>query len=233
MGFDLFNLHEASHSFEEAAGRIIETRLEPLVDKSIRQVSGEVTQVISEAGAQIERNIAKLSQEIHDHRSMTRDDIVALIDYAASQFGKAIDQRVIAIKDEASELINEKVLLLKAELDEAATLSRKTMLTNVAISVGAALLIAAVSLVYKKISLGEFDLLTVFRVGLLSCATFSAVLAALKALQRWRGMGQVKKGAATVAIGYLGVLRPNGATGWFLLSVLLVAGWAGIQYYAG
>lgn len=231
MGLDILSLKAGSHAFEEAFERVMDSRIAPLVDDSIRQLSAEFTEVVAQAGDQVQRNIEMLSQEIHNHRSMTRDDIMQLIDYAATQFGVAIDQRVLAVKQEASQLINEKVELLKGELEEAAKLSRKTMYTNVAISVAAALCMAAVGLVYKKVSLGELDLLAVFRIALLSSATFSAVLSLMKAVQRWRGMRQAKKGVATVAIGYLGILRPNGALGLLALSALLMAGWVGLHVY--
>jgi hypothetical protein len=232
MAFDLLNLKEASTNFEASLNRIIDERVAPLVDRSITQMSQEVSEVIRQAGAQVDRNIAMLSDEIHNQRSMTKDDIKALIDYAAIQMGTAIDARILSIKQETSTLINEKVELLKTELDDAARLSKKTMYTNVAISIGAALIMAAIGLVYKKISLGELDLLNVFRVSLLSCATFTFVLSALKAIQQWRGMKQSKKGVATVAIGYLGGLRPNGAAGLFIISVLLFAAWCGFYFYS-
>lgn len=231
MGFDLLNLKEASNNFEESLSRVIDQRVAPLVDKSIQQVSAELSEVIKEAGAQVDRNIALLSEEIHNQRSITKDDIRELIDYSAGQIGAALDARILSMKHEASSLINEKVELLKAELNEAAVASRKTMYANVAIAIGAALVMAFIGLVYKKVSLGELDLLNVFRISLLSCATFTFVLSALKGFQRWRSMKQTKKGVTTVAIGYLGVLRPNGTGGLFLLSLLLLAGWAGLYFY--
>ncbi len=231
MGFDLLNLKEASNNFEESLSRVIDQRVAPLVDKSIQQVSAELSEVIKEAGAQVDRNIALLSEEIHNQRSITKDDIRELIDYSAGQIGAALDERIFSMKHEASSLINEKVELLKAELNDAAIASRKTMYANVAIAIGAALVMAFIGLVYKKVSLGELDLLNVFRISLLSCATFTFVLSALKGFQRWRSMKQAKKGVTTVAIGYLGVLRPNGAGGLFVLSLFLLAGWAGLYFY--
>lgn len=225
MAFDPLNLKQASEHFEVGLNRVIDERVGPLVDRSIHQVSTELSEVIRQAGVQIDRNIALLSDEIHSQRSMTKDDIKELIDYSASQIGAALDQRIQVIKHETSTLINEKVDLLKCELEDAAVNSRKTMYANVAISIGAAVVMALIGLIYKKISIGELDLLNVFRVSLLSCATFTFVLSILKFIQRWRGMRRVKRGVATVAIGYFGVLRQNGATGLFLLSLCLMAGW--------
>lgn len=226
MAFDPLNLKQASNDFEQSLNRVIDERLGPLVDRSIHQVSNELKEVIQQAGVQVDRNIALLSDEIHNQRSMTKEDIKELIDYSATQIGAAMDLRIMAIKHETSTLINEKVNLLKCELEDAAITSRKTMYANVAISVGAALVMALIGLAYKKVSLGELNLLNIFRVSLLSCATFTFVLSMLKFIQRWRSMKRVKRGVTTVAIGYLGILRPNGATGLFLLSLCLLAGWA-------
>ena len=233
MKWDPLSLEDGIGQFEKVMERLVDQRVAPMVDNSIRQISAELNEVIAKAGNQIDHNIGLLSKEIHDHRSMTKDDIVALIDYAAHKFGNAIDERVASAKLEASALINEKVALLKTELSDAAIASRRAMYTNVAISVGAALLMALIGLIYKKVSLGQLDLVVVFRISLLSCATFTGVLALLKAVQRWRGMKQVKRGVATVAIGYLGVLRPNGAMGLFVASLVLFAGWLSLQWYKG
>lgn len=231
MGLDLLNLKQASSDFEQSMERLIERNVAPLVDRSIQQVSTELSQVIQQAGAQIDRNIAALSDEIHNQRSMTKDDIKALIDYSTEQIGAALDQRILAIKHETSTLINEKIDMLKCELEDAAVTSRKTMYVNVAISISAAIAMAIIGLIYKKISLGELNLLNVFRVTLLSCATFTFVLSAMKGWQRWRGMKQSKKGVATIAISYFGVLRPNGAVGLFLLSLALLAGWLAMYHF--
>ncbi|MBC3880879.1 hypothetical protein H8K35_01825 [Undibacterium sp. LX40W] len=223
MGFDPLNLKDASVQFEQSMGRVIDERLAPLFDRSINHVSQELSSVIQEAGAQVDRNIALLSDEIHNQRSMTKDDIRSLIDYATLQLGSALDQRITTIKQETSELINQKVELLKSELNDAAALSRKTMLSNVLISIFAALFMAGIGLVYKQVSSGDLSLLSLFRVSLMSCATFTFVLSMLKFIQRWRNMNQSKKGVATIAIGYFGILKPNGAGVLLALSVCLVA----------
>lgn len=229
---DLLSLKEGSSHFKRAAKELMAEDVTPLVNQSIDRLSEEVQGAIAVAGQQLDRNIAMLSEEIHNHRSMTRDDISALIDYAAQQFGAAIDLRVAAVKEETSQLINDKVDLLKKELQEAAVTSRHTMYTNAAISTGAALGMAAIGLVYKKVSLGELDLLAVFRIALLSCATFSFVLGVLKAFQHWRVMQPAKKNFATIALGYLGLLRPNGAAGMVILSIAMLAGWLALQHYS-
>jgi hypothetical protein len=44
-------------------------------------------------------------------------------------------------------------------------------------------------------------------------------------------MKLAKKGVASVAIAYFGVLRPNGAIGLFALSLLLLALWSAMYLY--
>lgn len=231
MGFDPLNLQQASIQFEHSMGRVIDERLAPLFDRSINHVSHELSAVIQEAGVQLDHNIAALSDEIHNQRSMTKDDIRSLIDYATLQLGSALDQRITTIKQETSELINQKVDLLKTELNEAAALSRRTMLSNVLISIFAALLMAGIGLIYKQVSTGELSLLSLFRVSLMSCATFTFVLSVLKFIQRWRTMKQSKKGVATVTIAYFGVLKPNGAGIMLAISVFLTAACAAAYHY--
>jgi hypothetical protein len=231
MGFDPLNLQQASIQFEQSMGRVIDERLAPAFDRSINHVSNELSAVIQEAGARLDQNIAALSDEIHHQRSMTKDDIRSLIDYATLQIGSALDHRITTIKQEASELINQKVDLLKTELNEAAALSRKTMLSNVAISISAAILMAGIGLIYKQVATGELSLLSLFRVSLMSCATFTFVLSILKFTQRWRAMKQSKKGVATVTIAYFGVLKPNGAGIMLAVSVSLTAACAAAYHF--
>ncbi len=228
---DLLNLKEALSKLESAGERLLDSRVQPLVENSIKQLSSELKSSIGEASEKIEHNVSLLSREVHNHRSITMEEVRALIDYSADKFGTMVDQRVAVIKAEVSDLINQKTEKLKQELEDAATRSRKTMYTNAAISCGAAAIVALFSFVYRRTTAGELDPYIVFRASLLGCATFSTVLGLLKALQRWRGMALVKKGVATVALGYLGVLRPNGAAGLFALSLFMLACWAGLQFY--
>lgn len=90
---------------------------------------------------------------------------------------------------------------------------------------------AGIGLIYKQVSAGDLSLLNLFRISLLSCATFTFVLSILKFIQRWRTMKQTKKGVATVAIGYFGVLKPNGAGLLLALSIGLVAACAAAYHF--
>lgn len=228
---DILNLKEALSKLESVGERLLDSRLEPLVEKSIRQLSAEMKDSIAEASNKIEHNVGVLSQEIHNHRSITADEIRSLIDYSADKFAVMIDQRVALVKAEVSDLINEKAKKLKEELAEAAVRSRQALYLNAAISCGAAALVALLSFASRRTTEGELDPLLVYRVVMLAGGTYTAVLGLLKVIQRWRAMAPVKKGIATVALGYLGVLRPNGAMGLFAVSLFFLACWAGLQFY--
>lgn len=215
-----------------AAGDIVDTQLSPMIKGAISQAGQELSQVVAEAGSQLETNIKVLSEEIHNQRRLTKDELVGLIDYAAEKLAATVDQRLALAKAEASALFSEKLAQLKVEFEDAAIRSRKTLYTNIALSVAAATAMAAVGIVYKRISLGELDVFAVFRVFLLSAAVGTGLFALLKALAHWRALNRTKKNIATTLLGYAGVLRPNGAAGLFLICVLLVAAWFLLTYYA-
>lgn len=220
---DILNLKETVTQLEAVGDRLLE--------KSIQQFGAELKSTIGEASDKIEQNVSLLSQEIHNHRSMTREEIRVLIDYSAEKFGAMIDQRVALARAEVSDLISEKSDKLKEELAEAAKSSRRTMYGNAAISCGAAAVVALVSILYRRAAAVALDPYMVFRIVMLCGAAASLALGLLKAWQRWRAMTPARKGVATVALGYIGLLRPNGAAGMFGLCFVFLACWAGLQYY--
>jgi len=89
---DILNLKEALSKLESAGERLLDSRVEPPVEKSIRQLGAEMKGFIAEAGRKVEHDVALLSQEFHNHRSITVDEIPPLIDYSAHKFGTLIDQ---------------------------------------------------------------------------------------------------------------------------------------------
>ncbi|WP_374583586.1 hypothetical protein [Pseudoduganella sp.] len=228
---DILNLKEALSKLESVGERLLDSRVEPLVEKSIKQLSAEVKSSIEDASKRVEHNVTVLSNEVHNHRSITAEQIRNLIDYSADKFGVMLDQRIALMKAEVSDLINEKTEKVKKELELAAVASRRALYVNAAISFGLAALVAVLSFIYRRTAAGELDPFLVYRVMVAGCGTFTAVLGLLKVIQRWRAMEPVKKGIATVALGYFGVLRPNGAVGLFALSLFFLACWAALQFY--
>ena len=216
---------------ETTARTLIAESLIPMVEGAIKQAGSQLNEVVEKAGQEVKGSIFQLSAEIHAHRSVTTEDLRGLIDYAAKKLADTIDDRMRMARAEATSFVTERVAHLKTELENAAIKSRKTLYANLAISVATALLMAAIGIVYKKISLGELDIFAAFRVLLLSAAAGTAMFSGLKTLQNWRGLNQSKKNAATVVLNQLSVFRPNGAVALFICSLLLLVGWAFATFY--
>ncbi|STQ89206.1 hypothetical protein [Iodobacter fluviatilis] len=243
MSFFNVDLKEELGQIESALNRTVTNSLKPAIDDSVSQAadrleatigkaSVELHSVVANAGNTLSKNIKDLSDEIHNQRSMTKDDIIEIVNYASKKIGDEIDQRILKIKDETSSLINEKVSLLKTELEDATIKSRKMLFTNLAISGSSALLMAVIGFVYKKITIGQLDPFILFRIILVSCAVGAGLMSGLKMWQSWRAKSTVKRGIATTVFSFVGVLRPNGAMALFLLSMLLLAAWAWLTLHA-
>lgn len=217
---------------KSATNDIVKEQINPMIQGAIKQAGSELNSVVTKAGDQIDESIKMLSQEIHSQRQLTRDDLIYLIDYSAEKLAKTIDDRMLQAKKEASAFLTEKISQLKIEMEDAATKSRKTLYANVAISIFGALLMAIVGIIYKKISLGEVDIFTAFRVLLLSMATGTGIFSVLKAVHNWIALNKNKKNIATVAINHLSIFRPNGAIGLFLLALLLFVAWYFASFYS-
>lgn len=228
---------------EATLGRCVTNNLKPAIDDSVLQASSrlqetvkkagdELRSVVQEAGDKLDENIRQLSHEIHNQRSMTKEDIKALVDYATDKIGLVMDQRITQLKDETSALINDKVVLLKAELEDATIKSRKMLYTNLAISCSAALSMAVIGFIYKKITIGQLDPFVLFRIFLFSCAIGAGLMGALKIYQDWRAKSAIKKGVASTVFNFVGVFRPNGALGLFVLSLLFISVWAWLTLHS-
>jgi len=229
-----FDVREELGQIEGSLSRVAEKTIKPILVESIETAGNNLHEVVESASEKLNLSIKLLSDEIHSQRQMTKDDIESLIDYAAVQFGATLDKRIETIKLETSHLINDKVQVFRGELEDAAIRSRKTMLTNASISICAAIFMAIIGFTYKRISLdpSQIDMLMIFRISLVSMSVGSGIASALTIVQRWRCMNQAKKNITTVTIGYLGILRPNGALGLFFLSVFLLFGWGWLLHLA-
>lgn len=231
MGIFDVNLKPELEQLESAVGRVVDNKFSPLVERAIKQAGDSLNGVVLEASVQLQSNIQTLSDEIHNQRRMTREDIEGLIDYAAIKMGESIDQRVERIRQETSVLLEEKIGVLKNELNDAAIRSRRTLYFNLCVSIGSALLMAAIGLVYKKISLGQLDVFTLFRVLLLASVVGTGAFSLLKLIGQWRGLNREKRNVSVILVSYLGAMRPNGAVGYFMLSIALASVWFVVNFY--
>lgn len=214
-----------------AVGEIVDEQVAPMVKEAIAQAGKELSLVVAQAGKQVEANIRVLSDEIHNQRRLTKEELTGLIDYASEKLASTLDERVARAKAEVSSLVTEKFVQLKGELEDAAVRSRKTLYLNLSLSLGAAMAMAAIGIVYKRISLDELDIFSFFRVMLLSLAVGTGLYAGLRAFSQWRALNRAKKNAATTVLNYMGVLRPNGAVGLLAVCGLFLAAWLGLTFY--
>ena len=217
---------------EEALDRVIRHSVTPMVDAAVDRASLAMKDVLQDASTQLQGHIQQLTAEVHDHRQLTADELRKLIDYAALRIGEAVDTRLSKAREEATALVNDKIEHVKAELAEAARISRRTLFVNVAISLASTLGIAVIGLGYRRIVHGELDLLAAFRMLLLATAAGSALLSGLRMWSSWRSLNRPQKDMATIAITQVQVLRPNGAWAPFLLALLLAGAWVGVGLLA-
>lgn len=231
MAFFTTDLKPELDQIDQRLQGLIKGHVTPMVQDAIAQAGQELNSVVDKAGQQIQTSIGTLSKEIHDQRQLTSKDLEKLIDYAAEKIGHTLDTRLQQAREEATTFIEERVAHLRQELEDASVRSRRALYTNLFISAGAAVCMAVISLAYKKLSMGELDVFALFRVLLLSAAVGTGMFSLVKMVQQWLGLNRAKKNAATIVLHQLSFLRPNGALGLFVLTLLLVAAWYFVSFH--
>jgi hypothetical protein len=196
---------------------------EAAVDKAGVRL-GEVVENASQA---IDLKLDKISQELHNQRSLTKDDVRELVDYAADKLSVVLDQRIAVMRKEITELVQEKTEYFKGEIDaffiqrqQDLARERRRLVMNIVLAAGAALAVGAVSLFYRGIP--EWDMLTVFRVVLAALAGGYGVWLAVSMLRRWTMMSEHRKDMFFVAARYWGWLQPTSVFSALLVLALLV-----------
>lgn len=182
-------------------------------EAAVDRAGDRLGQVVDNASQAIDDKLDKISQELHSQRSMTKDDVREMVDYAAERLTVVLDERIAVMRREITGLVEEKTEYFKAEIDaffiqrqKDLARERRRLLINIVLATSAALGVGAVSLFYKGIR--EWDLLTVFRVVLASLAGGYGVWLVLSLLRGWLRMTEHKKDLVFVAARYWGWLRP-------------------------
>jgi len=227
--FDI-DLKKESEQLKEALIEALATVAREEIPPIIRSAKESTDAIVERASTELKESISLISREMNEHRRMTKDEVEALIHTAAQVLGEAIDQRMTRARDDASVFFTEKINALKAEFEDAAIRSRRTLYFNIGISMAAAMSMAIVGLLYKKASLGELDIFSTFRVLAISAGAGSGLYGILKLLRQWSTMSGAKRNIATITLSAAGLIRPNGAAGFFIISVLLFAAWAAMSF---
>ena len=197
-------------------------------EAAVDRAGDRLSQVVDNASQAIDEKLDKISQELHSQRSMTKDDVREMVDYAAERLTVVLDDRIAAMRREIAGLVEEKTEYFKAEIDaffikrqQDLARERRRLLINIVLASGAALAVGAVSLFYKGIR--EWDLLTVFRVVMASLAGGYGVWLVLSLLRGWLRMTEHKKDLVFVAARYWGWLRPASVfSSLVVLAILLL-----------
>ena len=197
-------------------------------EAAVDRAGDRLGQVVDNASQAIDEKLDKISQELHSQRSMTKDDVREMVDYAADRLTVVLDDRIAAMRREIAGLVEEKTEYFKAEIDaffikrqQDLARERRRLLINIVLASGAALAVGAVSLFYK--GMREWDLLTVFRVVMASLAGGYGVWLVLSLLRGWLRMTEHKKDLVFVAARYWGWLRPASVfSSLVVLAILLI-----------
>lgn len=196
-------------------------------EAAVDKAGDRLGQVVDNASQAIDQKLDKISQELHNQRSLTKDDVHELVDYAADKLSVVLDQRIAVMRQEITELVQEKTEYFKAEIDsffiqrqQDLARERRRLVLNIVLAAGAALAVGAISLFYKGIP--EWDLLTVFRVVLAALAGGYGVWLAVSMLRRWTMMSEHRKDLFFVAARYWGWLQPTSVFSALLVLALLI-----------
>jgi hypothetical protein len=197
-------------------------------EAAVDRAGDRLGQVVDNASQAIDDKLDKISQELHSQRSMTKDDVREMVDYAAERLTVVLDDRIAVMRREITGLVEEKTEYFKAEIDaffiqrqKDLARERRRLLLNIVLATSAALGVGAVSLFYK--GMREWDLLTVFRVVMASLAGGYAVWLVLSMLRGWLRMTEHKKDLVFVAARYWGWLRPASIfSSLVVLAILLI-----------
>jgi len=198
------------------------------LNATIDKAGDRLGEVVDGASQAIDQKLEKISLELHNQRSLTKDDVRELVDYAADRLSVVLDDRIAVMRREITELAEEKTEYFKAEIDaffvrrqEDLARERRRLLLNIVLAMSAAIGVGAVSLFYK--GMARWDMLTVFRVVMASLAGGYSVWLVVSLLRGWLRLAEHRKDMFYVAARYWGWLRPASVFTTLLVLVLMMA----------
>ena len=206
------SLNQVSEQAIDRAGE----RLTHVVREGVAQAGSELREVIEHAGKEIDERLDKISQELHNQRQFTKDDVKEMVDYAADRLSTVLDERVAVAKREISDLVQDKVEYFKSEVDDFfirrqqdLSRERRRLFINVLIAVSASFLVGGVSWMYHRFMGGTLDIFGIFRIVFASLMGGYAVYLGVSLIRRWMRMSEHRKDALYLTMRYWGVLRPE------------------------
>lgn len=218
------SLAEVSRDAIDQAGK----RLSDVVKDGVSQAGTELKDVIWQASQEIDAKLDKISDELHEQRQFTKDDVRELVDYAGEKLGTLMDERIVRAKTEISDLVQEKVEYFKREVDSFfierqrdLARERRRLFINVAVAVLASLSLGFISWLYHQYLGGGLDVFAIFRIVFASLAGGYTAYLAVKLIRRWLSMSEHRKDTLFLVSRYWGVLRPESIFGTVVLVCLM------------
>jgi F0F1-type ATP synthase membrane subunit b/b' len=231
MAFFDKSIEHAKESLADVSREAIDhagERLSGVVKEGVSQAGSELKDVIWRASQEIDAKLDKISDELHEQRQFTKDDVRELVDYAGEKLGTLMDDRIVHAKAEFSSLVQDKVEYFKREIDSFfierqrdLARERRRLFINVAIAILASLSLGFVSWLYHQYLGGELDMFAIFRIVFASLAGGYAAYLAVRLLRRWLSMSEHKKDTLFLVSRYWGVLRPVSIFGTLVLVCLM------------
>lgn len=225
-------MNYAKDSLAQVSGQAIDRageRLSGVVKEGVSEAGRELRDVILHASEEIDAKLDKISQELHNQRQFTKDDVREMVDYAADKLSGVLDERVAVAKREISSLVQDKVEYLKQEIDDFfirrqqdLARERRRLFVNVLIAVSASLMVGGVSWMYHSLVGGALDIFGIFRILFASLTGGYVVYLTISLIRRWLTMSEHRKDAMYITMRYWGVLRPES----IFLNLLLLCGLA-------
>lgn len=231
MAFFEKSIDHAKDSLAEVSREAIDRagdRLAGVVKEGVSQAGSELKDVIWRASQEIDAKLDKISDELHEQRQFTKDDVRELVDYASDKLGALLDQRMAVAKAEISSLVQDKVEYFKREIDgffierqRDLARERRRLFINVAIAIFASVSLGFVSWLYHQYMGGGLDLFSMFRIVFASLVGGWGAYLAVRVVRRWLSMSEHKKDTLFLVSRYWGVLRPESVFGTLVLVCLI------------
>jgi vacuolar-type H+-ATPase subunit H len=226
----------ARESLEKVSEHAIERAGERL-NATVHEASKELREIVTGASREVDAKLDKISDELHAQRQFTKSDVKELVDYAAEKLGATVDARILVMKQEITNLVQEKVEYFKREVDsffvqrqQDLARERRRLIANVAIAIAAAFVMGWVSLMYHRVLGGTMDLFGVFRAVFIALAGGYAVYMVVAWVRRYRQMSEHRKDLMFLTMRYWGVIKPESVFG-HLLWILLLLVMYGVIFY--
>ncbi len=196
-------------------------------EAAVGRAGDRLGEVLDNASQAIDEKLDKISNELHNQRSLTKDDVRELVDYAGDRLSLVLDERITRMRREITELVQERTEYFKAEIDaffiqrqQDLARERRRLIINIVLAAGAALAVGTISLFYK--GLRDWDMLNVFRVVLAALAGGWGVWLSINLLRRWLRMSEHRKDLFYLTARYWGWLQPSNVFSILLMLAVLI-----------